>query len=245
MDLEFEAYVDEAQLIRHCAPVFFLPSPDPTPAGITTNGTVGLIDTGDKELLVTCQHVWAGFQKFKTEHLTARLATVFANGFGHPVTIPESALIDADAALDLATFEATPEQWDMGSKEFFKTIRWPIPRARRGNPLIFLGFAGEGRRTSSTFGLFSYSSFTLSVADSSDRKIVVAKGGGRHELIGRDGKPMPPMAMGGLSGSPAYVLKGLGCFELAGFVQMGETSADDIFLTHASFLNRDGTIQRY
>jgi hypothetical protein len=157
--------------------------------------------------------------------------------------IPDQALIDSEPGIDLVVFRARPEAWDMGYKEFYRIDRWPIPRAKVHDPIAFIGFPGGGRRTSDRVGNFTYSAFGLSVSDVSDRKLVIAgKSNDTRSLCDNDGNAIPPISMGGLSGSPAYVRTGTAQFRLAGFVQMGRASSDDIFLTHASFLNRDGTL---
>jgi hypothetical protein len=206
------------------------------------NATVALIDTGSKKLLITCAHVWHEFLDYRQGVPTARLYTIFANGFGFPIHLADEPL-DVDQGIDLAVFEAKPENWDMGHKEFYRIDRWPIPKAKNGDPLIFLGFPGAARDTLSGFGNFQYASFGMIVSDVSDRKLVIV---GRHsdgQLLDNFGNKVPPMSVGGLSGSPAYVRDGKARFLLTGFVQMGRTSSDDIFLTHASFLNRDGTLR--
>lgn len=238
-------YVDEATMIRHCAPIFFLPALDARPSAIAANGTVALLDTGQRKVLVTCFHVWDEFQTYKRKVPTGCLCTVFVGGFASPISIPDDALIDSDKGLDLAVIEATPNIWDMGYKEFCQTDRWPIPKAKVGSPIAFVGFPGAARITDEHIGNFQYSAFGVTVSDVSDRKLAIAgKGKGRGRLLDNAGNEVPPISMGGLSGAPAYVRDGNARFLLAGFVQMGRTSSDDLFLTHANALNRDGTLNK-
>jgi hypothetical protein len=53
-ELEF---VIEPQIRGFCGPLFFARSLESAKGNITANGTYGLIDTGEKKLLFTCQHV--------------------------------------------------------------------------------------------------------------------------------------------------------------------------------------------
>lgn len=229
-------------MLIHCAPIFFLPTESISPATICANGTVGLIDTGQKKLLVTCAHVWTGFEDLRLTHPSSQLAVIFASGYAKPERINKTNLIDFDAGLDLAVFEACPE-WNMGHKEFYRITRWPVPQAKVGQPIAFLGFAGTGRKTSAHWGQFSYSVFGLSVNCTSDRKLVT-NSPSKGTLFFDDGKPIGPIDIRGMSGSPAYVRDRKGGFNLAAFVQMGHMSDDSIFLTHASFLNPDGTLTK-
>jgi hypothetical protein len=243
--IDIPQFTDEAKMLRHCAPIFFVPAGDARPSAICASATVALLDAGLKKLLVTCFHVWDEFLDYRASTPSACLCTVFVNGFGPPVVVRDEALVDSDPGVDLAIFQASPEEWDMGCKEFYRIERWPIPNARVGDPIAFIGFRGAGRYTSHGVGNFTYSAFGLSVSDVSDRKLVIAGGSSdKRSLWDNNGNAISPISMGGLSGSPAYVRTGTEGFLLAGFVQMGRTSSDDIFLTNASVLNRDGTLRR-
>jgi len=84
-----EAFVmaDEAWMLQHCAPVFFLPHETALPGTIDNNAPVALIDGRQRTFLVTCCHVLDEFNDYRKSVRTARLATVFANGFGEPVLL--------------------------------------------------------------------------------------------------------------------------------------------------------------
>ena len=240
-----DEYVDEAKMIRHCAPVFFLPSLGAKPSEIVANGTIALVNTGETFLLVTCCHVLTEFHDYKRKTSSACLCTVFDGYVRHPVVLDETSPIDSDTSLDLTVFPAFPQMWPMGSKEFFRVERWPIPKPKVRSPIAFVGFPGKARVTTEEIGNFQYSAFGLTITSVSDRKFVIGgRGPGRGNLRDNDGNVVPPMLLGGMSGTPAYVRDMKAGFQLAGFVQMGNTSSDDLYFTQASVLNRDGTLKR-
>jgi hypothetical protein len=241
-DIDIDQSAREATLLRYCAPVFFAPSPTARPPAICANGTVALVDTGQIKLVVTSSHVWDGFQKYKQEVPTGCLCSVFASGWGYSVRLPEQPL-DIDWEIDLVVFEAMPGSWKMGCKEFYRVERWPIPKAAVNDKIEFMGFPGKYRETAVNSADFGASYFEFGVLDVSDRKIVSA-GVSDHCFLDNDYKEVPPIDMGGLSGSPAYVRDYQGRLSLIGFVQMGGMSSDNLFLTHAAFLRRDGTLGR-
>ena len=114
-----------------------------------------------------------------------------------------------------------------------------------GDPIAFIGFPGSARVTTDELGDFRYSAFGLSVSAVSDRKFMITGNGpDPGTLEDNDGNIMLPIALGGMSGSPAYTRDKRAGFQLAGFVQMGKKSSDDLFFTLASILNRDGTLRR-
>lgn len=242
-DREILELTIEAKLLTHCAPVFFLPHPGAMPGLIHANGTLGLISTSSRKLLVTCCHVWDEFVAFRDRNPSAQLATVFAKGFGPSIPIDDSMLIDRDASLDIAIFGA-PTDGDYGLKEFFRLISIPQPTCSSGDIVHFLGFTGGGRHTIGYYGNFEYSMFGLSVSASSDRKFVMASHTSRRHLTDNAGRPMSPIDLGGLSGSPVFRLFPSGAQDLAGFIQMGRTSDADIYATHASCIRSDGSLAR-
>jgi hypothetical protein len=240
--IDIDQFVGEAILLRHCAPIFFAPSPTARPPAIYANGTLALVDTGELKLVVTSSHVWDEFQKYKQEVPTACLCSVFASCWGYSVRLPEQPLY-IDREIDLVVFEAMPGSWKMGCKEYYRVERWPIPKAAVKDKIEFMGFPGKYRETAVNSANFGASYFEFEVLAVSDRKIVSA-GASDHRFLDNDDKEVPPIEMGGLSGSPGYVRDTKGRLSLVGFVQMGETSSDYLFLTHAAFLRRDGTLSR-
>ncbi|HEV2434634.1 MAG TPA: hypothetical protein VG077_01420 [Verrucomicrobiae bacterium] len=61
LEVKIRKLTDE--LLRYCGPIFIVPSLESNE--ILDAGTYSLIDTGEKRLLVTCQHVW---EKYEEEH---------------------------------------------------------------------------------------------------------------------------------------------------------------------------------
>ena len=244
-ELEIAEFTDDAMMSCHCAPIFFLPSATAPPAGVAANGTIALLDTGQRKILVTCWHVWDEFLAYSQKHPGASLCTVFANGPTWPIVIPAESLIDSEPSLDLAVFVATPESWNMGWKNFFRINCWPVPKARKGDPISFLGFPGALRDTSRGVGDFGAFVLCATVSDVSHRGLVIARApDSEGHLVDSRGKKLQPLEVGGLSGCPAYVRDAKWRPSLAGFVHMGTKTNADIFLIHAAFLNPDGTITR-
>ena len=236
-------FADEAEMLTHCAPIFFLPRSASLPTSIRTNGTAALIATGIRRILVTCEHVWSEFLKFRLEYSEARLATVFRYGHGSPIQINEALLIDCDEELDLAVFDVGVSGEALGFKAFYKIHRFPVGDPRPRQPISFVGFPGVARRASGVRGQFGYASFGLTVSDVSYSRIILANTDPRI-LRDNAGNEVPPIDVGGMSGAPAYTRTSSGGFNLVGFVRAGDNSNSDIRLSKASFLRKDGSLFR-
>ena len=176
---EFEQFCEEAKMLSHCAPLFFLPDENSGPTGIHANGTATLLDTGKKKLLVTCAHVWTDFSEYRKNKGTGvALATIFRNGPGKAIVVNPESLIDCGSSLlDMAIFEAYPEKWDMGFKQFHRVYQWPIPKVKVGKPVSFVGFAGAHRTVFLDSCFFDYSMFGSTVTDVSNYQFILADRG--------------------------------------------------------------------
>ncbi len=236
-------FTDEARMLTHCTPIFFMPNTTSSPTGIAANGTVALIDTGSRKILVTCAHVWSEFLMFRKENKGAMLSMKFGYGRGPLTGILDAALIDSDEQLDLAVFATNLSENILGGKRFFQVHRFPIVDPKPHQPISFVGFPGEARRVSETNMQFGYASFGLTVSDVSHTQILLANNDPRLLRDGT-GKLTSAIDVGGMSGAPVYVRTASGGFNLAGFVRAGNTSDSDIRLSKASFLGQDGRLIR-
>lgn len=236
-------FTDEAKMLTHCAPIFFMPSASSLPTNIPANGTVALVDTGSKKILVTCAHVWLEFLKFREKNNGAILSMKFRYGRGALTGILDAALIDCDEQLDLVVFATNLPEDILGYKRFFQIQSFPIADPKPRQPISFVGYPGEARRVSETDINFGYASFGLTVSDVSDSQILLANND-RRVLRDGAGSLAAPIDVGGMSGAPAYTRTASGGFNLAGFVRAGNSSDSDIRLSKASFLRQDGRLLR-
>lgn len=233
---------DETELLQHCAPIFVLPGPGALPDSIEHNATVALVSTGQRTLLVTTCRIWDAYLTESARAPASILAVAFAKGSGQPIQLSEDRLVDFDRDLDLAVFDAAPGNWNLGSKRFHQPERWPIPTTKHGSPVGFVGFASPRRPAQGAGGEFIHSAYRLSATSASPRRMVLAAGQTRRLLHDNHGQMVPAMRMIGLSGSPAYARSRTGVFTLTGFIQMAQSSEDAIHLTHAAYLNPNGTL---
>src|SRR5205823_4786599 len=93
--------LSEPEARKHCGPIFFTRSLiKPSKENIITNGSFGLVDSGTRKLLVTCHHVWEGFddEHFKDPNVKMCVCLDAKN----PVYLDKKHLIDHDKQVDLA-----------------------------------------------------------------------------------------------------------------------------------------------
>lgn len=244
----------DRELFRYCGPIFVAPALNSYPEQMLGNGTYALIDTGQRRLLVTCCHVWDEYEKQHETNSEAILAISLGDGDSNiAFKNPKNHLISLDRDSDLVVLEFEPEEIKVShEKSWFKISNWPIPRIKKGNHIVTLGFPGAWRRAAGVECVFRRVVIPFAVTDVGNYSIA-AFSDGKNDQVLNDMKN----CLGGFSGSPAYHFNENRELRLVGFVKSGvesedapnkkyQTSPDSplpaVFFTHASFLQPDGSL---
>lgn len=237
-DAAFAAY-----LARHCAPIGWLPSSHaPERLLKCKTGTCALVDTGEIKAFVTCEHVWTAWRKYKHKHPSAELLVGLGNGA--PLNLSHAELIDCDKDIDLAVIRADVSPEQIRNKLFYPIEEWPIPQPKVGDVVAIVGCPGRGRealgRHITTWAL---EFLGYGVSGVSDRQITLAPERNDRSSRDEDGNKIPHGNIGGMSGSPAFLLKEKWPPTLVGFVKEGKSSDDFIFLASGRYLQRNGKLR--
>ena len=211
------------------------------PIEILRNATYGLVDTGERKLLLTCYHVWDYLQELRLTHREAEITINLAPGASPAIS--SAPIIAADRDLDIAVIDPKLQAGELGDRAFFKMTNWPQSPIRGGEAIVFRGYPEVGRVNYENHAQFRSSFFGLHVTSVSDRSILLRNDNNDRTMVGLHNEPLAPTRGSGLSGSPAYRL-GTSGLELAGIVRDGLSTDGIIMLTHISFLNRDGTLRK-
>ena len=238
-DSIYQSIIIEGQMLLHCGPIFFLRTHEPKPMNVFNNGTFGLVDTGTKKLLVTCAHVWTEFMSERGEHPGARLAVLL--GTNRPVIISTTP-VDVNTDLDLATFDMEPFLPEFTHRHFYETFKHTVPVVKSKDVLASVGYLGEARQLSPLGANFGYEFTGISVADVSGPFICVDVSKTKRFRDPDGSRIAHPKSLGGISGSPAYLLERSGILRLSGFVTSSVLGT--VRLTHVACVNGDGTISR-
>jgi hypothetical protein len=238
-------FVLAPQINPYRGPIFFDRS-GKSAAGdnVITNGGFGLVDTGEKKLLVTCHHVWKAFQDENFADPNVRMCVCLDRNC--PVVFAPSRPIDYDEILDIATFDMEPVLAACAEKKFYPLKQNPAPRLSKGDRLILLGDQGifrSGTVQGLEFGVTTYAVEVSSVdglrfhSDISKMKMRYVRSPAREPGSNPHG---------GISGSPCFLVRRNRPCQLVGFVTGHWTvqKTDYFCFTHARCLSVDGTIKR-
>lgn len=209
------------------------------------NGTITLVDLGNGPIGITCHHVIHEYRNRRDVDPTVIFQV------GNAEIDPLTQLIDEDARTDLATIRLTDAQvkliaprGEIGSC-IFQPKSWPPPPLKVGDYIAFGGFPGRLRTVKSfdEVEFPSWSSGASQVSSVSDlqflsafeREYWISSFGEKHNMELR--------ALGGLSGGPAFINRGL-YWDLVGIVSQYHETYDAIFFSSARSVRHDGTIEK-
>lgn len=228
---------------------------------IVNNGTCCLIRTRLRRLLVTCAHVWSGFEEFRRSQNGAQLWISLVDDDqpsspSRPRPLPNPQLIAKDDGLDLATivFDTIDA---LDARRFCYLRSSDEPRVRRGDIVHFLGYPGDAVRAGNPGLTLNYCFTSRDVHDVGRTQFVLHERTGGIHHTNKHGEPTSAFRAGGESGAPVFKIRQNFELELAGIVSRlcssglasgearpYEMSDGDVFATHTCFIQDDGSIAR-
>jgi len=229
--------------LRFAKMILFGDLPSPREPATINNGTASLVDLGNGPLAITCSHVIAAFR----ERLRAGRPSLFQ--IGNCRLDPLAQLISESDDFDLAVIGLRDDQakeitsdGEIGSS-FFRPVSWPPKPVAQGDFIAFGGFPGQWRTQldldALEFGTYSVgSSGVTTVGDNYfvsqfEREYWV-------QVLNNKG-PEHLSELGGLSGGPAFVQRGLG-FDFVGVIYEFSSNYELIYLRHSELIGSDGQI---
>jgi len=170
-------------------------------AKVLANGTMCYVNTGQKHIGITCDHVYEGY-----------LADVQRYGddleaqFGNSTVRPERQLIDRspEGELDLAIFHV-PEVLVSASRENYhhNALEWPPALPREGDVVLYGGFPQSLRNQTTGQVQSKFQFFVGKIQDVNEDRIVLAPQADTVYWPGHEGEQINK-SFGGQSGGPVY-----------------------------------------
>lgn len=205
-------------------------------------GTFSLIDAGDCRVAVTCFHVVESLNRAREVEGDAELVgyVSFAQGlielFGYK-------LIDGDPNLDIAIFIGNGDSLEIPGRRFIDFQGCYCGDVSQGEPILIVGYPGAGASVTPVLADFGYMHLLLPVSSVSDHRLVLANEQGTREFEYFDDPHKKEIDLGGLSGSPAFVLRN-GRYYFAGIVTDCSERDQTILVSRLGCLDRNGTLNR-
>lgn len=229
--------------LRFSAPVFFGELPRNDNHAKINNGTVSLLDFGNGPLAITCSHV-LDFYRSGIEKDGKCLFQI-----GHCRLDPLKQLISENKDLDIAIIGLSEKQAneitknDVISSSFFRPVLWPPQPISKDEYIAFGGFPGKWRTqlTVDALEFGTYSSGGSRVCTVNDTYFITQfeKEYWIQSLGPKDAINLTEL--GGLSGGPAFVNRGLH-FDFAGIIYQFSSDYELLYLRRSDILRSNGQI---
>ena len=181
---------------------------------ILHNGTVCFLDTGEKKIAVSADHVYAQYLKDLNADVEIRAQ------FGGITVNPEKRIIARNPELDLVTFEVTELVAAAAGVGFHSVISWPPRPVEQDEVVLFGGHPGILREEKHVTAEMPFQWFAGRVTSVSPTNIALHLDLSNLHWPQGDESPFNP-ELGGMSGGPVFrfisgpVLERL---ELVGFI---------------------------
>jgi hypothetical protein len=240
--IEELTFLIEPQISPVCGPLFFTRSLESAVDNITANGSFGLVDTGQKKLLVTCNHVLEEFENRLQNDPELKICVCLDKN--PPVLLDLVVPIDRDKRLDLVTIDIERLLPACGARKFYALSQNPAPCVKRGDQLFFVGYPGMWRSTTDEGVFFGRRSYGVNVSSVDDLRFQ-SDISGANTLFEKEPESSPKAKSdwhGGISGSPCFLVQKDWPPQLVGFTNA--YSMNLLWFTHIRCLNRDGTISK-
>jgi hypothetical protein len=223
-------------------PLFFSRSLKRGVGNVISNGSFSLVDTGEKKLLVTCQHVLKGFREMSDMYPKLVMCACLDDKSAIPLNL--NSLIDEDKGFDLATFDMEPMISACIGRVFAPLNYGHVTTVKKGDLLAFIGCPARYRSETNEGVHWGRAPHVVIVEDVSGNSIItktnrVVDVKNRERLYDKHDNPF-----GGVSGSPAFLMKNYSSTELIGFAIEDWAHLGIFRFTSSKVLNRDGTLRR-
>jgi hypothetical protein len=234
LTIEYVKNVIDPQVRKFCGPVFFTISLTTPLNTIPHNGTFGLVNTGQKKLIITCHHVWATFKKLRAEKMPNLL-------FGMAIDMPNPVVINADkmwvgedAQSDLVSFDATDliEICSRAKSKFYSLHVNPPPPLRIKDMVYLIGFPGKGRQTDEISVGFQRQGIGLEVVEIKTN----------YFYAGVQGLNKGGDDFAGISGAPCFVFRQGQPLKLVGFAMEFVEMLQMVKFSYVQNIRSDGSI---
>ena len=230
--------------MMRCVPFLWSTRQSGEPARVLHNGTICYVDTGQRKIGITNNHV---YQQYMDD--LARFPDVEAQFNGNTIR-PETRLIDQNKELDLATLDVPAVFVSSSTRNLahHKPAGWPPSAVKTGDLVLYGGYPGELKDFSPGQVEFPFQSFMWRPTGITDANIVLHVDfpnlfwpGHGEERINEE--------LGGISGGPVFrIIEHLDQpekridYELVGIVYEIHESWDVVRARHIRHVRADRTL---
>ena len=213
------------------------------PHHVVNRATFTLLEIGGRDFFLTSCHVLQKFKEIKHDNDNAQLVAYgFVPHFDeyHGFTLVDS----EETVLDVAIFRGVAEKITIPGTRFIKYESSYLPEPQIGELVCVVGYpAADVSVKAEGSADFGYIQIIFPISSLSERQIVLANETGERRLHDFKNSAVTQIDLGGLSGSPAFVLRDMAA-HFVGIVRSSTNSDHTILISRLGCLKNDGTLDR-
>lgn len=194
-------------LAKHALPLGLKAASTDFPWDGSKRATFTLLKLPDRHVFVTCYHVLAALREMQSQNASAEMVAYLASA---PCLIQLNGftLIDSDQrSLDVAIFRGLEDVVDLPGMQFIDYASSYLPDPIPGEPVSIVGYPGATVAVTAERADFGFMHIGFRASSVSERQIKLANESGDRQFFDYEDPTRLRIALGGLSGSPAFVIR--------------------------------------
>ena len=229
-------------LACHTLPLALKNHANDAPYQAVSRATFSLLEIGGSHFFVTGDHVHEKFQEIQAHSPDAQL-TAYTT-IPHFTEFSGFRLVDSDSkTLDVAIFRGQEDRVEIPGRFFIPYEGSYLSDPAKNEMVCIVGYASEDVEVGEGGAALNYMQLILPISSVSDRHVVLADETGQRILLDELTPEKTRIDLGGLSGSPAFVLRNLR-YRFIGIVKECQERDHTILISRLGCLMSDGMIDR-
>lgn len=228
-------------LSKHTLPLGLKPDSNDLPWGKIKRATFTLLWTGHRHIFITCYHVLKELQEMQKENCSAQIVAYLGFPPKGLAELNGFTLVDYSERLDVAVFRGLEDIVELPGLQFIDYKSSYLPDPAVGEGVSIVGYPGANitvKQEKADFG-FMHIGFIASCV--SDWRIILANEHGDRRFTHFDDPTCSSIPLGGLSGSPAFLLRDQHP-RFVGIVTDSSEKDQTVIISRLGCINRDGTL---
>jgi hypothetical protein len=227
-------------LSKHTLPLGLKATSEDFPWDGTKRATFTLLRLAHRHVFVTCSHVLDTLREMQKLSPSAQMVAYLTSA-PYLIELNGFTLIDHDRpSLDVAVFRGLEDIVDLPGMRFIDYALSYLPDPAPGEPVCIVGYPGANVAVTRDKADFGFMHIRFRASTVSERQIILADEHGDRSFFDYDDPARLGIALGGLSGSPAFVIREQR-HRFVGIVT--DCSNSDRTIAHTIIISRLGCIQ--
>ena len=226
-------------LSRHTLPLGLKGHSHKLPWDGAERATFTLLRAGQRDVLLTCFHVVKRLQEMQAADPSAQIVAYLTSA-PRLIEVTGFILVDHDERSDVAVFGALENTLELPGAKFIDYGSSYLTDPAPGEPVIIVGYPGATVAVVPNMADFGFVSIIFAASSVSDRAITLANESGTRKFVDYADPNRSGMQLGGLSGSPAFVVRN-NWHRFVGIVTECSERDQTIIISRLGFIKPDGT----